>query len=107
MPFLNRIESHFESSKGRLTFLFRKSIVNYIVGEMLFHWKNFRRIPSSRSMSLFLQYPKLEDSNQPDLTHGHKYISTIKTLKMFSLLIGCLAVQAYLSFGITNGFSGS
>ena len=90
VPFVNKLESHFEFG-GALRFLVNKSIVEVIIGDLLFHPDDINGCTHARALSLFEPLEVADDDNDVE---QDMYVVTIKTAKRFSLVVGCVALGA-------------
>ena len=99
VPFVNKLESHFES-EGALRFFINRSIVEVIIGNLLFHPAVNEGCTGSRALRLFHLLDQDDDDNDVE---EDMYVVTIKIAKRFSLVIGCVALGA--SFHMANNMT--
>ncbi|KAI8895523.1 hypothetical protein BC833DRAFT_567403 [Globomyces pollinis-pini] len=90
VPFVNQIDSHFEL-EGVIRFLINKSIVEVIIGDLLFHPDDINECTHARALSLFKLSEVADDGSDSE---RDIYVVTIKTSKRFSLVVGCVALGA-------------
>ena len=94
VPFVSTLTAHFER-ESVLRFLINKSIVDVIIGNLLFHPDDVDGCIFSRALSLFKRLEADDDAgaNGTDLNQD-AYIVEINTPKRFSLVVGCVALGA-------------
>jgi hypothetical protein len=94
VPFTHRFEAYFER-EGVLRFLISKTIVEEIVGELLFHPDDLETCTHDRALGLFKLKEHVDgesDAEDAEQSSRDEYVVEIKTAKRFSLVIGCVAL---------------
>ncbi|KAI9923266.1 hypothetical protein PsorP6_002731 [Peronosclerospora sorghi] len=77
VPFVNKLESHFES-EGGIRFLVNKYIVEVIIGDFLFHSDDIDGLPHARSLSLFGPLEVVDDDD--DVEHAKDVFTELQGL---------------------------
>ncbi|KAH6578257.1 hypothetical protein BASA61_003987 [Batrachochytrium salamandrivorans] len=94
VPFVSTLAAHFER-EGMLRFLINKSIVEVIIGNLMFHPDDVDGCTISRALSLFKRLEADDDAGANDVdVNQDAYVVEIKTPKRFSLVVGCVALGA-------------
>jgi hypothetical protein len=87
-PFINTLDSHFDEEQS-FSFLVNKSIVEVIIGQLLFHPDDVDGISHEQAMSIF---KRLEDESGVD--NSADYTIYVNKFRQFSLCIKFIACGA-------------